>query len=153
MYEVFSDRSCCGGQCRGWKCSLVVAGGSGGKSSQAWWRSPPHRRPPWGLETLWHIQWRYRGSHIFSTYGEAEHHWSKRCGRLRKRRWNESVPLPGRAVWDVPGGVELMVLGSCHQFWVNTNVFKHRLNERLNTKSRLVTIIIWLQKLCKERQG
>lgn len=21
-----------------------------------------------------------------------------------------------------------MVLGSCHQFWVNTNVFKHRLN-------------------------
>lgn len=27
----------------------------------------------------------------------------------------------------LPGGVKLMILGSRHQFWMNTNVFKHRL--------------------------
>lgn len=34
-----------------------------------------------------------------------------------------------------------MVLGSCHQFWVNTNVFKHRLNRQVNTKFILVIIL------------
>ena len=53
---IFADHSCSGGLCRGLKCSLVVEGELGGKNSQAWWHSPPHRMPPWGLETLWHIQ-------------------------------------------------------------------------------------------------
>lgn len=139
MCVEISDRSCCGGLCRGLKWSLVFAGGSVGKSSQAWWHSPPHRRPPWGLGTLWHIRWRYRGFHTFSTYSKARHHQSRRCSRLGERGLNSEL------FRDLPGGVKLMVLGSCYQFWVNTNVFKHRLNGKSNTK--FMSVIVDLQKL------
>lgn len=30
---------------------------------------------------------------------------------------------------QLPGGVKLVVLGSCHQLWVNTYMFKHRLKK------------------------
>lgn len=69
--SAFPHRSCCAGLCRGSTWSPAPAGELVGKSSQAWWRSPPHRTPLLGLWTLWHIQWRYHGFHTFSTWKES----------------------------------------------------------------------------------
>lgn len=74
---------------------------------------------------------------LFPPAAKAERRLSRKRGGLTKLVLYQ---VKGGGVRDSPGGVELVVLGSRHQFRVDTNVFKHRLNGTGRTqKCTLVT--------------